>query len=315
MGPASRRGTTTKLAELTGGKCLALQHRLAPQNPFPAAPLDFLLAYLSLLYPPNGSLHPPVLAQHIVFAGDSSGSELALSVIQVILNAQKRQGTNSPKLRFHGNVIELPMPAGLAFQSPRMDNQHTTLPSWDINVGYDIIPPDLPGLQGNFPTDDVWPTKPPRGSYYCETSMLYHPLVCPMALKSWNGCPPIYMAMESKERLVDGGKLVAQFAARQGVPIIWDEYELMPHNWPMVFPDHPQSIKCYHSWAEACSRFVAGAPVTTSGIFTEFGSLHARSLDVMNLTHLTVDEVESLMRDTQKIIRPFTGQPAVKSVL
>lgn len=207
------------------------------------------------------------------------------------------------------------MPAGLALQSPSVDNQHNTLPSWAANVDYDIVPPDPPGYEPGFPTDDVWPSKPPRGNYYCETSMLYHPLVCAMASKSWNGCPPIYMAMGSKERLVDGGKVVAQFAARQGVPVIWDEYERMPHNWPMVFPDHPHSIKCYHTWAEACSQFVGSRPVTTVGTFTEFGSSCTKSLDVKNLTPLTAEEIENLMRDKQKTIQPFTGRPAVKALL
>ena len=145
--------------------------------------------------------------------------------------------------------------------------------------------------------------------------MLYRPLECRMDSRSWKGCPLMGMAMGSKERIVDGGKVVAQLAARQGVPIVWDEYELMPHNWPMVFPDHPHSIKCYYSWVEAFSPFVEGTPVTAKALFTELKSQDIWSLDVQNLTHLTAEEVESLMRDKQKTIRPFTGRPAAKSLL
>ena len=315
LGPAARRATCTKLAELTGGKCLVLQHRLAPQNPFPSAVLDLLLAYLSLLYPPEHSFHSPTLAQHIIFAGDSSGSELALSVIQIILNAQKQQGSAKPTLQFHGRQVELPMPAGLAFQSPSADNQHETLPSWAANVSFDVVPADPPGYEVGFPTDDVWPSDPPRGNYYCETSMLYHPLVCPMAVKRWHGCPPIYIAMGSKERLVDGGKLIAQFAARQGIAVQWDEYEMMPHNWPMVIPDHPHSKQCYSSWSEACSRFAGGERGTTKGTFTELDSMRIRNRDVTKLTTLTMGDVERLMKDKQKVIKPFTGRPAQKSLL
>ena len=122
------------------------------------------------------------------------------------------------------------------------------------------------------------------------------------------------MAMGSKERIVDGAKVVAQLVARQAVPIVWDEYEFMPHNWPMIFPNHPHSLKCYDSWADACSRFVEGAPITTKGSYTELGSLHTSSLDVKSLTPFTSEEVESLMREKQKTIRPFTGRPIVKHV-
>ena len=88
LGPVARRDTVTTLAELTGGKCLTVQDRLAPQHSFPAALLDFLIAYLSLLRPPPGSLYAPVQAQHIVFSGDSSGSEIALATIHIILAAR-----------------------------------------------------------------------------------------------------------------------------------------------------------------------------------------------------------------------------------
>ena len=72
------RKTTGKLAELTGGRVLAIRYRLAPQNPFPAAILDTLIAYLNLLYPPPGSSHFAVPADSIVLAGDSSGGVLAI---------------------------------------------------------------------------------------------------------------------------------------------------------------------------------------------------------------------------------------------
>ena len=53
------------------------------------------------------------------------------------------------------------MPAGLAFQSPSLDHQHNTLPSWDGNVKYDVVPPDPQGYEADSPKDHVWPSKPP----------------------------------------------------------------------------------------------------------------------------------------------------------
>lgn len=314
-GPATRRSTCTKLAELTKGRCLTVQPRLAPQNPFPAGLLDLLVVYMSLLYPQPSSFHEPVPASHLVFAGDSSGAQLELSLIQVILAARKRQCTNRPTLRFHGRNVELPMPAGVAVQSPGLDHHGSSLPSWYANRDYDIFVDAMPGYLPGFPTDDAWPTNPPRGNYYCETSMLCHPLVSPLAAKSWRGAPPMYIAIGSRERKSDSTKVPAQLAARQNVPVIWDEYELMPHNWPMVFSKYPHSIKLYHSWSAACLRFLRGDKFQTTGAFTEFESLSTREIDVHNLTPLTLDEVEYLMRTMQRSVRPFTGELVAKSLL
>lgn len=70
MDPATHRPGTKLLAKLTGGRCYSVRYRLAPQNPFPAALMDALASYLTLLYPPPGAFHEAVRPEHIVFAGD-----------------------------------------------------------------------------------------------------------------------------------------------------------------------------------------------------------------------------------------------------
>lgn len=100
---------------------------------------------------------------------------------------------------------------------------------------------------------------------------------------------PIYMAMDSKERLADGAMLIARFGARQGVAVQWDEHEVMPHDWPIVIPSQPYSKQCYFSWAEACSRSVEGERVTTKGTFTDLGSILILSLDMKSLTDAQFD--------------------------
>lgn len=70
LDPATYRPVTKKLAKITGGRCYSVRYRLAPQNPFPAAIVDALVAYLTLLYPPPDAYHEPVKPEHIVFAGD-----------------------------------------------------------------------------------------------------------------------------------------------------------------------------------------------------------------------------------------------------
>ena len=299
------------LSQLTGGRCLIVRHRSAPQNPFPAAIIDVMISYLSLLYPSEGSLHEPVSASNIVFAADSSGSALLLPVIQIILSARSQQKSSEPTIYFNGKRVLLPMPAGVALQSPYLDIGDT-LPSWAANWPYDIYPAQLETSQTNprFPADAAWPANPARGLFYCETSMLSHPLVSPILSKSWRGSPPIYIAVGSKERIVDGAKLLAQQAAREGTKVLWDEYELMPHSWPMVLPRYPQATACISAWANACMDFVAGVGKNgegSKGQFRCFKGMSIQDIDVTAMTPLTVDYARTVMRMRQAAIRPWTG--------
>ena len=65
----------------------------------------------------------------MVLAGDSSGANLALALIQIILMARRDQATEVPSVRFHSPTVLLPMPSGLALQSPALD-QTSSLRSW-----------------------------------------------------------------------------------------------------------------------------------------------------------------------------------------
>ena len=70
LDPATHRKGTHTLARQVGGRCYSVRYRLAPQSAFPTQILDALVSYMTLLYPPPGAFHEPVLSKHIVFAGD-----------------------------------------------------------------------------------------------------------------------------------------------------------------------------------------------------------------------------------------------------
>ncbi|WP_044875296.1 alpha/beta hydrolase [Pseudomonas sp. LFM046] len=94
--PATHRAITASLAKRAGVAVCALDYRLAPEHPFPAARDDALAAYRELLdagYP----------ASRIVIGGDSAGGNLTLLTALEI----RRQG--------------LPQPAGLICFSPVTD--------------------------------------------------------------------------------------------------------------------------------------------------------------------------------------------------
>jgi len=91
--PATHRSVTTRLALASGATLFALDYRLAPEQPFPAALQDALAAYRAL----RAQGYP---AERIVIAGDSAGGQLA---IQLLLS-----------LRYQGEGL----PAGAALLSP-----------------------------------------------------------------------------------------------------------------------------------------------------------------------------------------------------
>lgn len=94
--PQSHRNLTAHLARRCGLRVAAVDYRLAPEHPFPAATDDALTAYRSLL---NQGV-PPL---EILIGGDSAGGGLALACAIAIRDAG------------------LPMPAGLICISPWVD--------------------------------------------------------------------------------------------------------------------------------------------------------------------------------------------------
>jgi epsilon-lactone hydrolase len=72
--PRTHRPVTVGLAKKLGAATLALQYRLAPENPFPAALDDAVAAYRWLLA-------QGILPRNVAFAGDSAGGGLALAAL------------------------------------------------------------------------------------------------------------------------------------------------------------------------------------------------------------------------------------------
>jgi len=170
MDPATYRPTTKKLAKLTKGRCLSVRYRLAPQNPFPAALLDALVSYLTLLYPPPGSFHEAVESKHIVFAGDSAGGNLSLVLLQTILEFRRQD----LKVLWNGEQRDVPVPAGIALSSPWTDLT-SSLPSCGTNGGTDYLPPMGTGVEERIqpPPCSAWPANPPRKNFYVEDAVGY----------------------------------------------------------------------------------------------------------------------------------------------
>ena len=247
MDPATHRPTATRLAQLTSGRCFSVRYRLAPQNPFPAALLDALIAYLSLLHPPPGAFHTAIPPSQVVYAGDSAGGNISMSLLQLILELH-RQDPN-PTVRWFGKVVSIPLPAGVATNSAWLDLTQS-LPSMQTNARYDYLPEPSLSSQSRYPPDDIWPSDPPRDHLYVDGSCLLHPLVSPVTAPSWHRSPPL-LFLTGQEMLSDENRHVAAQAASAAVsPVVFYEYQTMPHCFALALSWLPATKHCFEIWAD-----------------------------------------------------------------
>ncbi|KAL4878717.1 lipase/esterase [Aspergillus karnatakaensis] len=304
MDPCTHRETVAEYAKLTQGRVLSVRYRLAPQSPFPAALLDALTVYLSLLYPPVNAFHNPVPPSHIVIAGDSAGGNLATALLQTILHLHRTAST----VPFNNKHLSIPLPAGIALNSPSLDltrSMHTT----EIGRRYDYLPP--PSLNpANSPPCTIWPADPPRADLFCEGNALCHPLISPiLADTDWTGAPPIFISC-GQELVTEECCFFAQSAARKGAVVVWEQYEAMPHCFAQILAGTRVSRRALESFTQFIQDVVSDpGSIATRGVFIQAKTLRSAAVDVRNIVDLDLEEVRRKAWSTRdKIVREFEGR-------
>lgn len=306
MDPVSTRPVASKYAALAQGRVLSVRYRLAPQGPFPAALVDALVAYLSLLYPPQGAFHEPVDAASIVMCGDSAGGNITTSLLQLLLQMHRAAPAgDAPTIRFHGAEVAVPLPAGVALNSPSLDLSRSM--HWTSAYSqFDYLPP--PSFSpAQSPPCEIWPTDPPRVDLFCEGSALTHPLVSPLSAKSWEGSPPIFVVC-GEELLTDECKTVATKAALQGVPVVWEQYEAMPHCFAPLLSWIPGSDLSYAGWLHFVTKAVeTPEAIETKGNFIFAKTLEKREVNVQALSSIAEDDVLAQMEEARmRLVKRFS---------
>ncbi|PLN75022.1 lipase/esterase family protein [Aspergillus taichungensis] len=242
--PDSHRYQIQRHARKLQGRIFTPQYRLAPQFPFPCALQDCLAAYLYLL--------DSYKAEEILFAGDSAGGGLALSLLVII----RDQG--------------LPLPAGAILLSPwgdlthsfpsivkenpgdyipRYGFRHKPSVAWPppnsdeilaIRKGVSKLPITGEGkVPGESDATDRQYSEPPnvdKGTFdepenikvpmdgkvyeikdqvhtYAPNELLGHPLVSPVLQASLGGLPPLQILVGGGEKLRDEQIYLAHKAA------------------------------------------------------------------------------------------------------
>jgi epsilon-lactone hydrolase len=194
----------------------AVDYRLAPENPFPAAYDDCVSAYTWLVG--DGGVDPGSLS----VLGDSAGGNLALAVT---VAARDRR---------------LPMPACVAMISPFAD---LTFSGSSIEQRRDIDPYVTRALLESMAADYLGDSDPadPR---------------CSAVFADLKGLPPLLIQVGDKEILYDDATRIRDRALTAGVDVTFESWAHGIHVWPVYIasglPESAQAIEHLAAFLKAC---------------------------------------------------------------
>ena len=216
--PAQYRTITTALARRLGIPVFALDYRLAPEYPYPAALNDTIAAY--------DALRAQIPAEGLILAGDSAGGNLALAAL---LALRARDGVARPV-------------AGIVAISPWTDLAGTGTSVVTNEKTDDIlVAPRVPGVT--------------LAHAYAPESQWRDPLVSPI-FGSYEGGPPLLAFASANEMLLDDARaLVARIRAQGGIATLI-QGEGLPHAWP-IFPLLPEAHAAHRTIADFVARCFA----------------------------------------------------------
>ena len=221
-----------------------------------------------------------------------------MSPFQTILSLARQQSHSPPMLQWNGANVPLHLPQGVALVSPWIDLTYS-LPSFEENQKPDFVVGYPISCDPRSPQRSIWPTDPPRGALYCDTSCLMHPLANPAAVEDWRGCPPVLMVcVWGEEVAVDGAKVVVQQAHRQGESVTWRQFERLPHVFLSMLTDLEHTKVAIAERAEFCRWLVEDRKdiLEFGGELIVARDLSRKKVDLGRLIDLTKEEALVLMR-------------------
>ncbi|KAI2468330.1 alpha/beta hydrolase fold-domain-containing protein [Annulohypoxylon bovei var. microspora] len=309
--PITHRDVVKRLAKAVGGRAYSVRYRLAPQGAFPSAVLDALVSYFTLLYPPPGSWHEAVAPSDIVFSGDSAGGNLALALLRTLMEIRQQKR----KIAWFGMEREVPLPAGVATMSPWVDPVQT-FPSLVTNQQWCYLPPPMLLSETYKPKPDhLWPTEPPRRHIYVDDAYLLHPLCTLQMMKSWEGAPPIYVCC-GWETIADEDRYLVSKLRRDGVTVVFEEYEAMPHVFTTLLPQLAESRRSI----EGLAKFINAVCEDPGKVPSSYKTIKAKTLeeveiDVSKLSPYSDEQAWDLARKTVEELKlsqaPVPNVPAM----
>jgi monoterpene epsilon-lactone hydrolase len=204
----THRAMIARIARASQARALALDYRLAPEHPFPAAVEDATAAYRWLLaqgYRPG----------KIVISGDSAGGGLVLAALVALRDAN------------------VPLPACAVPISPWTDMEGTGA-SMKTNAAKDpmVAPSGSNGGLFNM------------AKAYVGSGDPKNPLASPLHA-DYRGIPPLLIQVGATETLLDDSTRIAEKAKAAGVKVdleVWDEMIHVWHVFAKLLPEGQQAI-------------------------------------------------------------------------
>lgn len=239
------RALVSALAGSVGAKAFSVRYRLAPQEPFPAALTDAVAAYEYLVNPPKTALHRAVDPEKIIIAGDSAGGNLAAALMATLLVSKPRWQ----------------VPSGMVLISPWVDLTHS-LPSCVHNKTNDYLP-EMLGEIKSHKASKAWKADGKQRQFYCDDTMVTHPLVSPMAFDGWKELKSVLIQAGAEERLRDEARYLAQHMSEEGVTVQYDEYRSMPHVFQMISPTSKFAKISMQAMAEYIKAVIHGQSISS----------------------------------------------------
>lgn len=171
------------------------------------------------------------------------------------------------------------------------------MPSWDSNSRWDYLPPARMLESQQPPPDDAWPASPPRRHLYVDDAYMLHPLVSLQMNATWKEAPPVYICT-GWECLADEDRYLASKLRRDGVPVVFEEYEAMPHVFAIMLGHLREARRCMDGW----SKFIVDVTSAPDKIQSSFTTIKAKTLeevaiDVEKLTPYSDKDVQDLAHE------------------
>jgi acetyl esterase len=217
-GLTSHDGTLRELTARTGCVSVAVDYRLAPEHPFPAALEDCVRA---LRWAVDNSAELGVDPDRVAIGGDSAGGNLAACV--AIANRDRR----GPRLAAQLLVYPVIDPACASASMTRNGN------------GYLLTADSM-----RF----MW------GMYVPNADDRTNPLASPGAATSLEGLPPALIVTAEYDPLCDEGESYGAALAAAGVPVTCSRYAGQIHGFFSMYAVAPQAAVATEHAARALRR-------------------------------------------------------------
>lgn len=114
--------------------------------------------------------------------------------------------------------------------------------------------------------------------------------------RSWEGSPPVYICT-GWEILALEDKFFAKKLRGQGLTVVFEEYEGMPHCFALILDRIPSAARCFEGWAGFIRDAVERGSVTSKAVGVKAKTLEEAELDFEDLSDDTEESIRARVQE------------------